>query len=159
MKATQRFRPGLERLEARTVLSGVSIRHVAIVGNGAAVQTASNPQSGGGNTIVDMLRGRATDLGPFQGAINYTIGPNGGPLTGTGVLIGLHKYQLVFILSGSIQPAAPGATTTQVDFTFNVTGGTKKYSFATGSGQITGNQTLQTLRFSFRIAGLVNRPH
>ncbi len=129
-------------------------------GERAAVQTASNPKCCWETRSSTWSERPPPIWGHFKGLSGlYTIGPNGGPLSGTGVLIGSHKY----ISSSSFSPVVSSprlpATTTQVDFTFNVTGGTKKYAFASGSGQITGNQTLQTLRFSFRIAGLVNRPH
>ena len=105
-----------------------------------------------------MLAGRASDLGPFTGAILYTAKARD-ITSGQGALYGLHKNELAFILSGNVARPTPGATATAVNFRFDVVGGTKKFELASGLGYINGVEDLKTARivFHIKVRGRVNQ--
>ena len=157
MRADRRFRAQVVALESRQVPGSVHYHPVAVVGKGTAVQTSSLPKTGGGMQVVDILNGRATDFGPFSGAITYSVGPKGGPVTGMGAIHTIHQYEVTFVLSGSVLKSRTDSKLTSDAFIFNVTGGTKRFAFATGQGQITATENPHTGHMAFRIKGLLEQ--
>ena len=151
-KAARKFRAEVEALDSRQVPGSVHYHLVDVVGRGVAYQTSSIAQTGGGFQVVDILAGRASDLGSFKGAITYKVGPNGGTVSGMGAIHTVHQYLFTFVLSGKVLKT-PGATTADA-FLFNVTGGTKRFELATGQGLILVPNASKPAHSAFRITGL-----
>ena len=94
MRSERRFHAMVDVLEGRAVPGSVHYHPVAVVGNGIAVQTSNLPKSGGGFQVVDILNGHATDLGAFSGGITYSVGANGGAVSGMGVIHSARQYEI-----------------------------------------------------------------
>lgn len=157
-KPAREFHARVEALEDRQVPGSVPYHLVPLVGRGVAVETSKITQKGGGYQVVDILNGHATDLGAFSGGVTYTVGPTGAIASGQGAVHAAHGYLLTFILTGAVRtnpPTSPNATVT--DLVFQVTGGTKRFAFSSGQGQIIWSQPAGTIHPKFRIDGLINQ--
>ncbi len=152
------MRAQVESLDARVVPGSVHYHLVPLAGRGLSVQTSSiAATTGGGYQIVDLIHGRASDLGPFSGAITYSVGPKGGPISGMGVIHAIHQYELTFVLSGSVSTTSPSSQPRSETFIFDVTGGTKRFAFAKGQGQILATNASNPFHTKFRIKALLEQ--
>ena len=87
----------------------------------------------GQSTFSGSLCSQWTDVSP----------PFEGNMTGTGTAVAANGDELYMTMTGSYYAGTPPPTTLTMTGTYTITGGTGRFSEATGSGELYGEQDLQ----------------
>ena len=98
--------------------------------------TSVKPLPKGGDRIKGVLAGEATFLGPFTGTVEYHVFPDGS-FVGTATKVAADGDQLTERLAGTL-------TATGSVGAFVVTGGTRRFKHASGSGTFVSTWTSTT---------------
>lgn len=110
-----------------------------------------------GGTIIG--RGEGTLTGPVAFLSSDCITPSGTSYTfsaGKLIVIAVAGDQIFADYSGQFVPTGVGANYVFSNATFQITGGTGKYSKATGGGTLTGGENMSTGAGTIKLSGTIS---
>jgi hypothetical protein len=106
--------------------------------------------------LTSLVRGHATELGTFTQTLDYVLSYNLVDFAGTGTITAADGSQLFLTDTGTEPGFAAQVFPTPFSATFRLTGGTGRFSGASGQGAITGTDYGQG-QFAFSVAGTLSR--
>jgi hypothetical protein len=110
-----------------------------------------------GGTIIG--RGEGALTGPVAFIANDCITPSGTSFTfsaGKMIVIGVHGDQIFADYSGQFVPTGEGTKFVFSNASFQITGGTGRFSKATGGGSLTGGEDMATGVGTIKLSGKIS---